>query len=253
MGQLQAIEHQTVIYGDDIKQYALVNVMQNGNSFIKPCEDCICYISIMDNKNHRFVNNNLMHKVELGLYGYKALASEIPVGGYLFYANCTSALYTDGIEISDLIITDATLIPNAENTSVSCQQYDTCSGLNCIGPGMGCMTDKLSDLVSSIIDIGVSIKDLVLKFDIKTWITYAVSSIITGIIGIFMLPFTLILAPIILFLPVMILLLIILEVCIMGYVVFTEHNKTGFGWVMAWANGHYLLINGLKNLIFRFI
>lgn len=253
IGELQAIDHQTVTYGEDIKQYALTTVMQNGYSYVKPCEDCICYITVTNTKNKKFINAHLMNKLELGLYGYEAKASVLPPGPYRFLANCTSVLTTGGIEISDLMVTDNTLSNENNTNTVSCQAYDTCSGLNCIGPGLGCVSDKLTILSNSVITLVGNISNFLQKLTRNGIINGIKLSFYALFVAPIALIITAILTPVALFMPLLILVFGLTEIFIIGYVVFTAKNNNAYEWVTSWAKGHYILVNSIKNFIFRWV
>lgn len=64
------IVKQNVKLGDYIRQYAMVEVDNNGAVYKVACDDCLAYITLYDDEGLIFVRNASMVKLDNGLYGY---------------------------------------------------------------------------------------------------------------------------------------------------------------------------------------
>lgn len=255
LGELEEIKYQTVVYGENIKQYAIVKVLQNGNAYTKPCEDCICYITLTDNQNKKYLNNKLMQKLNEGLYGYNCNQQEIPLGNYIFFANCTSSLYTGGIAISDLNVKD-NIIPPISNKTIlpSCEKYDSCiPGLGnfyCMPDAITCSKDSLLEKLDSLINSILKLIDWLTSLNLGMIIPAIFFGIFDTLASVLLAPFIIMVG---LFFTLFILFLLTMEMIAIGYVVFSAHPKNGFEYVTSWFVAHAKIMNVVKDIIFRIV
>ena len=70
---LEIIENQNVEYGDVIKQYALLEIDDNGAVYTIACDNCSMFISISDGDGINYVTNQSMNYTENGLFTYPSL------------------------------------------------------------------------------------------------------------------------------------------------------------------------------------
>jgi len=97
MGQLAEIKTQRVNYNDYAYQYALIQVIDNGNEHIIPCVDCVCRVSFYDNNEIAIVKDKEMTSFGSGLYGYTVTPGEFNLNmQYRMQVDTYSATYGNG-------------------------------------------------------------------------------------------------------------------------------------------------------------
>ena len=98
MGQLSEIKYQSVSYGGQIKQYAVVNqVSAEGADYFIPCPDCDCNLTVVDSRDNLLVDNQPATDAGLGLFTYQMLGEGYTTGQqYTLTHFCTSPTYGAG-------------------------------------------------------------------------------------------------------------------------------------------------------------
>ena len=254
LGELDEIDYQVVGYGEDIKQYALVREMKNGNEFIKPCTDCKCNITLTDNNHKKQVNNKGMTEKTTGLFTFLC-SSQIPPGPYAFLANCTSASLGSGIVLSDLLVKDNSIITDDVGLP-SCEAYKVCipvigrAYLNCFPDAIFCLKDSLWTALEKIWTPLVKLTDFIINIDLKTRLE---GSLITLITAIGMIPFLIFAVPVILIGPFIILFFMLIELYAIGYTVFSAKPQNGFEWVTKWLGAHVKIVVAIKDIVAHWI
>ena len=103
---IDEIVHQTVGYGDYIRQYAIVNILKSDGAYYPDyCTDCSAYITVQDDKNI-LINNKSMSNISIGLFGYKTPTSLRFNKTYNVMIYTISPTYGDGIVYSTLAVTN---------------------------------------------------------------------------------------------------------------------------------------------------
>lgn len=131
VGSIEEIKNQDIYMGDYIKQYAIIQYVDNGATYTDLCQDCSCTITISNNKYGEILNNAQTQEINTGLFGYKT-EHGLFYSEQTYYAlfNCTSIEYGQGLAYSQVNIltnnqVNTGLSPNSENIITTTQSIQS--------------------------------------------------------------------------------------------------------------------------------
>jgi hypothetical protein len=166
---IDEITSQDVPFGDYIKQYAVVQTVENGAVSNEFCKDCAAYITLTDEKNVKKVNNVSMVSLSSGLFGHKSTG--LIVGkSYNVRVETISPVYGRGI-----VYSKANIVPASSRSEISLSSDSTSSIL----PSF--LEDYLKDISASF---GV-IKTAVNMYIDNVTNTFKAFGLLKGIISVF--------------------------------------------------------------------
>jgi len=104
----EEIESQKVAFNDNIRQFAIVRVVEGDVAYNKYCEDCNAYITLKDQYGRTIVDNETMLNLSVGLFGYKAVGTSLKANIlYSMEVLTTSETYGSGTVYSVVELTEA--------------------------------------------------------------------------------------------------------------------------------------------------
>ena len=143
VAQDAVITVQKVKHGDWIRQTALINIIQDGESYLIPCPDCSVYITLAGD-GITIVNNQSMTQIDNGMWGYRSSSLQ----NHKYYTarfESVSVTYGSASMYGELYIGDVSewlgdvvLIPSEREKETTVFQ-DECSDLDFV-PKVACYT-----------------------------------------------------------------------------------------------------------------